>query len=381
MKIKYGAILSAILILYVILNLYVGKRIFQGISTLFHVAEPIYWCIFGVISLAYVMSKLLEKYLPNEISSILDLVGSYWIVCLLYSLIIFPLVDLVLLLNNKLNVTGRFGVETRAVYLTIALMVFVIIGTLLVRGSINAKKSYVDFVDIKRDNNLLKEDLNIAMVSDIHLGIRIGNDRVRQMIEEINSLNPDLVIIAGDIVDTEVEPFLNNNMAEEFSKIKSKYGVFATLGNHDLIRGKGDIIAEELRKHGVNVLRDEAILVNNSFYVIGRDDSVINRFGSSRNSLSNITKEIDKNKFQIVIDHTPNSIHESEAVGVHLQFSGHTHRGQIAPCNLVTKSMFEIDHGYLQKDNLGVIVSSGYGTWGPPIRIGSRSEIVNVVIQ
>jgi hypothetical protein len=218
------------------------------------------------------------------------------------------------------------------------------------------------------------------MVSDIHLGIRIGNNRVRKMIQEINELKPDLVIIAGDIVDTEIEPFINNNMAEEFSKIKAKYGTFATLGNHDLIKGNGDIITEELRKNGVIVLRDEAFLVNDSFYVIGRDDSVINRLGSTRDTLKNIIKDIDKSKFQIVIDHTPNSINESREVGVHLHFSGHTHRGQIAPCNLVTKKMFEIDHGHLQKENLSVIVSSGYGTWGPPVRIGSKSEIVQVKV-
>lgn len=381
MKLKFTAIILVFLSVYLMLNYYVGKRIFQGMTVLVSIAEPVYWCIFWVIALTYIVSKLMDKYLLDELTNIFDLVGSYWMICLLYSLIIIPFIDLVIFINNKFSVTSKIGINDKALYLLATLIVSGIIINILVRGSINAKKSYVDMVNIKRDNNLLQEDLNIVMVSDIHLGIRIGNDRVRKMIEEINALKPDLVIIAGDIVDTEIEPFIKNNMAEEFAKIQSKYGTFATLGNHDLIRGKGDIIADELRKNGVNVLRDEAILVNNSFYVIGRDDSIINRFGVTRDTLKNITKNIDKSKFQIVIDHTPNSINESREEGVHLHFSGHTHRGQIAPCNLVTSKMFEIDHGYLQKDSLGVIVSSGYGTWGPPVRIGSKSEIVNVVIQ
>lgn len=80
----------------------------------------------------------------------------------------------------------------------------------------------------------------------------------------------------------------------------------------------------------------------------------------------------------IVIDHNPKYIDESLNANIDLQLSGHTHKGQITPGNLVTNKMFEIDYGYLKKDNLNVVVSSGYGTWGPPIRIGSRSEIVQM---
>lgn len=381
MKIKYGSILIVIISIYLILNYYVGKRIFQQMSTFFYIGEAVYWFIFWTVALTYIISKLFDKYLNSKLNNIFDLLGSYWVLSVLYLIIVFPMIDLVLLLTKKLDVTGKFGVDARDVQLVTFLLVIGMLISLLVKGSINAKESYVDIVDIKRDSELLNEDLNIVMVSDIHLGIRIGNSRVRKMIKEINRLNPDLVIIAGDIVDTEIEPFITNNMAEEFSNIKSKYGTFATLGNHDLIKGNGDIIADELRKNGVNVLRDEAILVNNSFYVIGRDDSIINRLGLSRNSLNDITKNIDKSKFQIVIDHTPNSIDESKSVGVHLHFSGHTHKGQIVPWNLVTSKMFEINHGYLEKDSLGVIVSSGYGTWGPPVRIGSKSEIIQVKVS
>lgn len=381
MKKKYGVILLGVLSIYLLLNYYIGKRIFQGMSTFIYIGEAIYWCVFWIIALAYIISKLFDKYLNSKLNNLFDLLGSYWLVSLLYLIIVFPMIDLVLLLNSKLNLSGRFGVNVSIVHLFITLLVVGILISVLVKGSINANNSYVDIVDIKRNCKLLNEDLNIVMVSDIHLGIRIGNNRIKKMIDEINSLNPDLVIIAGDIVDTEIGPFIANNMAKEFSNIKCKYGTFATLGNHDLIKGNGHIIANELRKNGVNVLRDEAVLVNNSFYVIGRDDSVINRLGLSRASLSSITKDIDKNKFQIVIDHTPNSINESRTVGAHLHFSGHTHKGQIIPWNLITRKMFEIHHGYVQKDNLGVIVSSGYGTWGPPVRIGSKSEIIQVKVS
>lgn len=251
----------------------------------------------------------------------------------------------------------------------------------IVMGSINARKTYVDEINISNNTGSLNENLNIVMVLDIHLGEVVGKKRLNKMVNEINALNPDLVIIAGDIVDTQIEPFINKNMAEEFSNIKSKYGTYATLGNHDLILGKGEIIAEELRKNNVNVLRNEAVLINDSFYIIGRDDHVINRLGIRRATLEEIISPLEKERYKMVIDHTPNSIEESKELGVNLHFSGHTHKGQIVPFNLVTKKVYEVDHGYKKKDDLNIIVSAGYGTWGPPIRIGSKSEIMNIVIQ
>ena len=170
-------------------------------------------------------------------------------------------------------------------------------------------------------------------------------------------------------------------MAKEFSNIKSTYGTFATLGNHDLMTNETDTIVSELEKNKVKVLRDEAVLIDKSFYIVGRDDISINRFESQRKSLDSIVANLDINIPKIVIDHTPTSLDESLDAGVNLHFSGHTHAGQLTPGNLVTERLFEIDHGYLNKDELHVVVSSGYGTWGPPLRIGSKSEIINVKIQ
>jgi len=201
------------------------------------------------------------------------------------------------------------------------------------------------------------------------------------MVEEINQLDADIVIIAGDIVDTDITPFIEKKMAKEFSSLKSKYGTYVALGNHDIMMGDYEKIEEELSNNGVKVLRDEAVLVDDRFYIIGRDDISIERVAGKRKDLNEIVENIDKGKYKIVIDHTPSSIKDSEDIGADLHLSGHTHRGQIAPANIITNKMFEIDYGHMKKGKLDTVVSSGYGTWGPPIRIGSRSEIVNLKIQ
>ncbi|GAA0724732.1 metallophosphoesterase [Clostridium malenominatum] len=371
MNYKILLIILAFLFIYFMANFYVGASIFKGVNTILTLSPKVFWPIFWIIAFSYIISMLLSRFMPSTINNILYLVGVYWMVALGYSLILFPIIHFL---------KWAFGANSTALnYIVISLVIifFMFVG---IYGTYNGSNSYVNAFNVSKNNKNVPS-LNIAMISDIHLGNLIENKRLARMVEEINELNPDLVIIAGDIVDSDIKPFVDKNMALEFSKIKSKYGTYAALGNHDFMGGHGDVITEELKKAGVHVLRNEAFLVENSFYVIGRDDVSIKRFKGERPSLEDIVKDLDKSKFKIVIDHTPTSIIESEEMGIDLHFSGHTHRAQMWPFNFITGRLFEIDHGYLKKDNLQVVVSSGYGTWGPPIRIGSRSEIIIIDIK
>ena len=158
--------------------------------------------------------------------------------------------------------------------------------------------------------------------------------------------------------------------------------LFRSPGNHDEMGRSVEEIVKTFKASGINVLRDKAILINNSFYVIGRDDiSQESQTKIKRKDLSDIIKDLDKSRPLILMDHQPRDFADTQKNGIDLQVSGHTHRGQLFPANLITNLIFEIDYGYLQKDNSNFIVSSGYGTWGPPIRIGSRSEIVEIDID
>lgn len=378
MKLKYIPIFIIFLSIYGLLNYYIGITVYEYIINYFSVKQIWFWIIFLFISLSYPISMSLNRFFPNPFTNILQLIGSYWMVFFLYSLILFPIISILNALLSKFYFYTTIGKSIMLVETLLVIMFFIVTSVL---GYYNANKSYVNSVELSALNVSLKNTLNIVMVSDIHLGTIIRNKHLSKMIDEINELHPDIVLIAGDIIDSDIKPFLINNMAKEFSNINSKYGTFATLGNHDLMTNSTDEIVSELEKNNVKVLRDEAVLIDNSFYIIGRDDVSINRFGSKRKSLNDIVSNLDNDIPKIVIDHTPTSLDESLTVNANLHFSGHTHSGQLAPANLITKIMFEIDHGYLNKDNLHVIVSSGYGTWGPPLRIGSKREIVNVKIQ
>ncbi|GAA0821284.1 metallophosphoesterase [Clostridium tertium] len=376
MKVKYILIFLIFSLLYFLINYYIGRKMLNGFNYIFKISPLIFWVIFWALALSYVISMLLNKFISPNLTNFLYLAGSYWMGLLMYALLTFPIIGIINIIVSKSHLSNNLT-DKYYIYQTLLITIIFIIITII--GSFNAKSSYVKSFDIDIDKQALKEPINVVMVSDIHLGNIIKNKRLSNMIKEINDLNPDIVIIAGDIIDSDIKPFLANNMGIEFSKIKSTYGTYAVLGNHDLMTKAENQIVNILEENSVKVLRDESILINDSLYIIGRDDITINRFSENdRASLLDLTHNLDNSKAMIVIDHNPKYIDESLNANIDLQLSGHTHKGQITPGNLVTNKMFEIDYGYLKKDNLNVVVSSGYGTWGPPIRIGSRSEIVQM---
>jgi uncharacterized protein len=122
--------------------------------------------------------------------------------------------------------------------------------------------------------------------------------------------------------------------------------------------------------------------IEDSFYVAGREDiAVESYYKRNRKPLTELLARADKALPLILIDHTPKNLQEPMENGVDLQVSGHTHRGQMFPSQFITERLFEVDFGYLKKDKLNVVVSSGIGTWGPPIRIGNNSELVEINLK
>lgn len=219
------------------------------------------------------------------------------------------------------------------------------------------------------------------MISDIHLGDIIGNNRLDKMVTKINSLNPDIVLIAGDLIDSDLDSVTRESMLDKLKEIESKYGTYFSLGNHDFYTGRAEGLTELVNYENTIVVRDNILLINNDFYLIGRDDATTNRLGAPRKTIPEIistSPDFDDTKATILIDHNPDHIEDSIDNNIDLQVSGHTHKGQMFPINFITNSIFDIHYGYGKFKNTNVVVSSGFGTWGPPIRLGSRSEIVQI---
>jgi hypothetical protein len=137
-----------------------------------------------------------------------------------------------------------------------------------------------------------------------------------------------------------------------------------------------------MEEYGMKVLRDNYELIDSSFYVVGREDVAMKQFtGKDRKTLKEIINSIDSDHPQFLLDHTPVKLEQAEKSGIDLQLSGHTHHGQIWPGNIITNLIYERSWGYKKNNGTHYYITSGAGTWGPPVRTGSKSEIVNIKIK
>jgi predicted MPP superfamily phosphohydrolase len=222
--------------------------------------------------------------------------------------------------------------------------------------------------------------LNIVAVSDIHLGTIVGRDRFCEIVARINSLQPDVVLLVGDIVDEDLKPVIAQNLGEALKSIRSKFGTIAITGNHEYIGGVDDAM-KYLAENQVTVLRDSVIKVNDIVYIIGRDDWSSSQFSDrKRKTLDELMKAVDQNFPVILLDHQPFQLQQAVAAKVDLQLSGHTHHGQIWPLNYLTNAIYEVSWGYKKIGDTQFYVSCGVGTWGPPIRLGNKPEIVHLIL-
>lgn len=304
--------------------------------------------------------------------AILSVIGAYWLAAFSLLLLLLPIVHLCLWLS-KLTSLPRHRAQKWAGFLTLIILV-----SLIGYGSYNAYSPVVReyTVEINKEAGGLKE-LKIVMAADMHYGLLSGTSHARRMVKEINQLQPDLVLFPGDIIDDDLDAYLNRNFDEILRDVKAPYGVYASLGNHDKYDGTTQDLIDALERSNMKVLYDEGITLDDKLTLIGRKD----RTEEDREELAALMAGTDRKLPVILLDHQPYDLDIAKNNGVDLMVSGHTHRGQIAPAHLITRAIYENDWGHLQKESFHSVVTSGYGFWGPPIRIGSRSEIVVINVR
>lgn len=308
---------------------------------------------------------------------VLKFLSSYVMGFYVYLLLFFLISDLVLLIIKLF----KFDIGNIKLYSGL----FVVVLTLctFVYGLINGNSiKHVSYnVDLESKEDI--SDMNIVMISDLHLGAINSENRLKKIVSEINSLNPDLVLIVGDIFDNDYYAIKNpDESIKLLGSIKSTHGVYASLGNHDS-GSTFDLMMGFLDKSNINVLMDESVIIDNKLVVFGRlDGTPIGGYRDDvvRGNIDSLFDEVDFSLPLIVLDHNPMNIDEYDN-RVDLILSGHTHRGQLFPANIITNLMYEVDYGYYLNDKTHVIVSSGVGTWSMPMRVGSNCEIVNIKIN
>ena len=324
------------------------------------------------------LSLLIAFWMPaGELKRWMKLISNYWLGTLLYLILTILVADILRCILKHVLFKQKDKLFSRRGHAVVGAICFAVITAFTVTGIIGARVIHTTEyeVDVEKDGGNVNS-MNIVLLADLHLGYNIGIDHMEKMVAKVNAQNPDLVVIAGDIFDNEYEALEEpEKLAEVLRGIESKYGVYACYGNHDIeepilagftFSKKGVKKVSDPRMDAfladanIQLLRDEGVLIDDSFYLYGRPD--LERPGRGidvRKTAKEITADMDQTKPIIVIDHEPRELQELADAGVDMDLCGHTHDGQMFPGNLTIKLMWENACGYLKKDNMHNIVTSG----------------------
>ena len=341
----------------------------------------------------FAVSLLLAFVLPQDtkIQYIIKYISNYWIGVMLYSLMFIFLSDVILFILKKKNIRLPFKYP----FAVVGGIVIVCVSVVSIYGGL-----HVGNIKTREYNVAINKefpDLKIALVSDLHLGYSIGENQMQKMVDIINEQNPDIVCIAGDIFDNDYRAIRNTDkIAEILRGIKTKYGVYGCWGNHDVTEtllggfsvhsienNERDTRFEDLmKKANVKMLEDEAVLIDNKFYIVGRlDYEKTGKIGLERKTVHDLTEKLDKTKPIIEIDHEPNEFDEKNDAGVDLDLGGHTHNGQLFPGNITIKLAWKNPWGIIKVGNMTNVTTSGVGVWGPNMRVGTNCEVAIINVK
>lgn len=312
--------------------------------------------------------------MPTKVAGWLYTFSTGWIIVFMYLFLIILITDIFRLTNSAFHFIDKEHLINvfNNNYKT-SLFIFVLVGVILITGNIRYHKKVIRQITITTEK--INNPIKIVGISDLHLGYTISTRELRKWVDLINSESPDLVIIAGDIIDNHMRPLLNDSIENVFRQIKAPMGIVACTGNHDLMFAiKED--PDFYKRSGIVVLQDSVICLD-GITIIGRDDHT----NAKRKSLKSISEKVDRFTFTILLDHQPLNLDEAVENKIDFQFSGHTHKGQVFPLSLITDGLFEISHGYLKKGMTHFYISSGIGIWGGKFRIGTKSEYLVVDLK
>lgn len=381
-----------ILVLYFVVQGYVLWRYYQLL--------PQYQSlkIAGILSALFLLVSLpisifLVKSLPLWLVKPLYLVGSSWMIILLYVFVPVLLLDLFRIINHF----AKWVSPDKITQLTtnngwlLLIMMGIYAGIIFIGNqNYHQKVRHEYHYDLNTKTVRLSDEgtnktapqspplscamngdepLKIVMISDLHLGHTIGRKELIAWRELINAEKADYIFVSGDLIDNDVRPLYAENIQDELSQFQAKKGVYMILGNHEYIAGVEESL-EFLRQTNWQLLRDEVILLPENIYLIGRDD----KMNPHRAELSELLKGLDPNIPMIVLDHQPINFPEQAKLGDFLQFSGHTHDGQVWPYNYMAKRINGVSSGLWDFSNSQLLISAGIGVWGGKFRIGTKSD-------
>jgi len=365
---------GTVLLIYFSVNFLIYTRGLQAFS-ISPAWRKTYIITFWLIVASFVIGEILEHTHSSLIGEWIYRIGAFWLAFMLYFTLAILLIDFVRLLNYFFHFLPEITQNFR---FRLGIITIAVVSLIVIAGHINALNTRVKEISLNIPKKVTgNHQMKIVVASDIHLGALIGENREEHLVSIITKQKPDLVLLCGDLVDGDVGAALRKNLGRHFQEIRTPMGVYAIPGNHEYIGGIKKTLPY-LESINIKLLRDKVLVLPNGVQLVGRDDRDNRTMseGTGRKSLKELMTGLDKTFPIIVMNHQPFDLDEAVKEDVDLHLSGHTHHGQLWPFNYMTKAIFELSWGYLKKGNTNFYVSSGFGSWGPPVRLENTPEVV-----
>ncbi|MDZ4171460.1 MAG: metallophosphoesterase [Methanobacteriaceae archaeon] len=310
----------------------------------------------GIFSVSFPVSMIIEQKSSSVLSRLFYMFSTTWMGITLYFLWAIIIIRIIqILIPIPLEMAG--------------LVIIVLVSIISAYSLINAHNIFEKKVTIPLKN--LKHPLKLVQLSDVHIGSVRNSGFLKRVVSKIEEINPDAVLITGDLADG--SSTIYENSFYPFKKLKMP--IFFTSGNHDGYSGIENV-SKALKNASIHVLNNEMVEFKD-IQIIGVSYSMKNE--NLKNALVDI--KFDQKKPSVLMYHLPSEWDVARKNGINIQLSGHTHHGQFYPFNLIVKLIFPYLGGLYQKENDYLYVSPGTGTWGPPMRLGSRNEITLIELN
>ena len=382
---------ATVLGFYIAVNAYLLARLFvtlAGTGAVRFLAT----LLLLLLSLSFPAGQILSRRMPGRLSEILIFIGSLYLAPMIYGFLLTAAADILRLLNFVVKLTPYPPPYTTGGRVSMAAAVASLSLLISLAGAFNASMPTAKYLSL--DVSLpggATEKIRIVALSDIHLGRFVTNRHLTRLVNLTNRQKPDVVLLVGDTMDDLEwmdDPAARERTASLLRSLDAGMGVWAVPGNHDYYVGV-ERVAQFMNEAGTTLLRDGWATPQDRLLLIGRDDRTLERMeGKNRRPLSEIRDDAVGalgEKFaelpMIVLDHQPIALEDAQNAGATLQLSGHTHRGQLFPANFIVGRLYEKLYGEYRKGGTHYYISSGAGTWGPPVRTTGRPEIVVIDLR
>ncbi len=341
-------------------------------------------------TLSFPIALLADRILPLKYSFPLLWLSYLWLgvmMLLFFLLFSIDMIKIVIYIFQKLVMAGEEIANPERREFVSGLIASAATTIVLISSGIGVKNYYSNAV-VKKINVSLKglpeafKGFKIVQISDLHLGQMMTKKTLEQIVDQVNSLKPDLIAITGDLADGSTAKLLNE--ANPLKNLKAEKGIYFVTGNHEYYSGvKNWTLA--IDKMGIKVLNNENIKIRREddyFYLAGVTDHEGKNFGREHASdFKKALSGLENGKKKILLAHQPIAVQKASEYGTDLVLAGHTHGGQIWPFNYFVYLQQPYLKGFYDYNGTKLYVNQGTGCWGPPVRLGSKNEITQIILD